>query len=97
MLLAIGLIGAAWPAIVSASVITVMIRWVVRDGERAKARRLARVREHAAIAARADEQQRLIIAGDPRGIYGEWPPANGIPHPPFGEGINDECPVPPSS
>lgn len=89
MLLAIGLIGAAWPAIVAASVITVMLRWVVRDGERAKARRLARVREHAAIAARADEQQRLVLAGDPRGIYGDWPPSD--------TGNDEKPPVPPSS
>ena len=31
-------------------------------------------REHAALVARADEQHALILAGDDRGIYGEYTP-----------------------
>jgi hypothetical protein len=27
------------------------------------------------VAARADEQQRLVLAGDPRGVYGNYTPA----------------------
>jgi hypothetical protein len=32
-------------------------------------------REQAALAARADEQHALILAGDDRGVYGDYPPA----------------------
>jgi hypothetical protein len=31
--------------------------------------------EHAAIAARADHEHRLILAGDLAGVYGQFPPA----------------------
>jgi hypothetical protein len=75
MLLVIGLVGAFWPWIVAAVVVAVVYRWCVRSAERALERERARCRELAAIAARADEQNRLFIAGDPRGMYGVWPPA----------------------
>lgn len=38
--------------------------------QREAARRAAEV-----VAARADEQQELVLAGDERGVYGEFPPA----------------------
>jgi hypothetical protein len=34
-----------------------------------------RHREHAAIVARADEQHAWVLAGDDRGVYGEYAPA----------------------
>ena len=34
-----------------------------------------RVAEHAAIAARADQQHAWVLAGDDRGVYGVYPPA----------------------
>lgn len=37
--------------------------------------------EHAAIAARADEQDAWFLAGDPRGLYGEYPPVDIWPTP----------------
>lgn len=30
--------------------------------------------EHNAIAARADQQHAWVLAGDPRGMYGDYPP-----------------------
>lgn len=45
-------------------------QWLERRGERRAARR----KERAAIAARADEQNRLYLAGDERGTYGEYRP-----------------------
>jgi hypothetical protein len=39
------------------------------------ARDAARDAALAAIAARADEQHALILAGDDRGVYGDYPPA----------------------
>jgi threonine/homoserine/homoserine lactone efflux protein len=34
-----------------------------------------RRREQASLAARADRQHALILAGDDRGVYGDYPPA----------------------
>lgn len=46
-------------------------RWLTARDQR----RDGRVAAIAAIAARADEQNRLFIAGDPRGTYGYYPPS----------------------
>jgi hypothetical protein len=35
----------------------------------------ARYEKRAALVARADEQHALVLAGDDRGIYGDYPPA----------------------
>lgn len=45
-------------------------RWL----ERREARRAMARAERAAIIARAEEQNRLFLAGDDRGLYGEYPP-----------------------
>ena len=44
--------------------------WLAGRDDAAAARR----RRDAEIAARADEQHAAVLAGDDRGIYGEWPP-----------------------
>jgi hypothetical protein len=50
-------------------------RWLdARDARRARTRG-----DLAAIAARADEQNRLFLAGDPRGVYGEYRPHKDFP------------------
>jgi hypothetical protein len=46
-------------------------RWHTLRGALFDARTAAR----AAIVARADEQHKQIMAGDDRGLYGEYPPA----------------------
>jgi hypothetical protein len=43
--------------------------WLARRDDRAMARR----RRDAELCARADRENALFIAGDPRGIYGEFP------------------------
>jgi hypothetical protein len=50
--------------------------WLARERRREAAN--ARRRERAALSARADQQQAWRMAGDPRGFYGEYPPAQGI-------------------
>lgn len=45
--------------------------WWYRQQRAAEA---ATQREHAAIAARADQQHAWVMAGDPRGVYGDYPP-----------------------
>lgn len=48
-----------------------IISWSFYLARRDDQRRAARDE----IVARADEQHRLVLAGDDRGMYGEWPPA----------------------
>jgi len=75
VLFMLGLIVYLWPFIVAAFFIAVawVAAWLVRERRRqaADARRKAR----AALIARADEQQAGRLAGDPRGWYGDYPPA----------------------
>lgn len=75
MLLVLAVIGLLWKWILGAAAVVVV--WLlVRTA----------VREHYAVedivaemkadlVARADEQHRWVLAGDPRGIYGRYPPA----------------------
>ena len=44
--------------------------WLARRDDRAIAAR----RRDAALCARADRQNQLVLAGDDRGVYGEYPP-----------------------
>ncbi|WNG94998.1 hypothetical protein [Mycobacterium sp. ITM-2016-00318] len=58
-----------WLAVVAALVAAgwLVRRWLERDFQRDMARR----REDAELAARADQQNRWFLAGDPRGVFGE--------------------------
>ena len=49
--------------------------WIDRRLERRERRREAARLELAAIARRADEQHWQVLAGDDRGVYGQYPPA----------------------
>jgi hypothetical protein len=60
-----------WAVIIGAVCVAVAVRWAHRRAERIEARR----RRLASLAARADEQNRLVMHGDERGVYGEFPPA----------------------
>jgi hypothetical protein len=51
--------------------VAVAVRRAQRRAERIEAQR----RRLAELAARADEQDRLVMQGDERGVYGEFPPA----------------------
>lgn len=44
--------------------------WLARHDDAA----VARWQREAEICARADRQHRAVLAGDERGVYGEWPP-----------------------
>lgn len=70
LLLVIGFVVMFWWvfAILFGIALLIAVGWYV--SRRLDARDAAR----AAIIARADEQHALILAGDDRGIYGEWPP-----------------------
>jgi hypothetical protein len=53
-----------------------VVLWVARMLYRATIDRWQQHQpEHAAIAARADQQHRRVQAGDHRGLYGDYPPA----------------------
>ncbi len=68
-------LGATSPTGLSAAVVYVAARvgwwWYTQQ----LAAQAAAEREHAAIAARADQQHAWVLAGDDRGIYGKYPPA----------------------
>jgi hypothetical protein len=60
-----------WVVIIGAVCLAVALRRAQRRAERTEADRHLL----AELAARADEQDRLVLQGDARGIYGEFPPA----------------------
>jgi hypothetical protein len=60
-----------WAVIIGAVCVAVAVRWAHRRAERIEAQR----RRLASLADRADEQNRLVMQGDERGFYGEFPPA----------------------
>jgi hypothetical protein len=60
-----------WAVIIGAICVAVALRRRHRRAELIEARR----RRLAELAARADEQNRLVMQGDERGVYGEFPPA----------------------
>ena len=60
-----------WAVIIGAVCVAVALRLAHRRGERIEAQR----HRLAELAARADEQDRLALQGDERGVYGEFPPA----------------------
>jgi hypothetical protein len=60
-----------WAVIVGAVCVAVAVRMVGRRVERIETGR----HRLAELAARADEQNCLVMQGDERGVYGEFPPA----------------------
>jgi lysylphosphatidylglycerol synthetase-like protein (DUF2156 family) len=60
-----------WSVIIGAICVAVAVRRAQRRAERIEAQR----RRLAELATRADEQDRLVMRGDERGVYGEFPPA----------------------
>ncbi|MHA0288241.1 hypothetical protein ACXYX3_17550 [Mycobacterium sp. C3-094] len=75
LLLLIATVGALWPWLLLTGFVVVVIRLIVRQARREDARLRAEAVEHAGLEQRADEQNALALAGDPRGVYGDWPPA----------------------
>lgn len=75
------LIGLFWKWVIAGIVVVTMARavrpaWAERQAERAADRH--RLRQ---LIARADLQNQWVLAGDPRGTYGRYPPAQIAPHP----------------
>lgn len=68
----IAMVGAA------AAVLWWFARWLDRHLDARDRRRGARAAQLAAVAARADEQNRLFLSGDPRGMYGDYPPEAAV-------------------
>jgi hypothetical protein len=80
LVLVVGTILRYWLVIaVAAGVIAALLLWwftcrLDRWLDAWERRRGARAAERAAIAQRADEQHRLVLAGDDRGVYGDYAP-----------------------
>ena len=64
-----------WTVIVGSISVSVGLRWARRVGARRVERIEAQRCRSAELAARAEEQNRLALRSDERGIYGEFPPA----------------------
>jgi hypothetical protein len=63
-------VATVWVVIVGTVCVGVAVRMADRRGERIEAQRLLL----AGLAARADQQHGLVMQGDERGVYGEFPP-----------------------
>jgi hypothetical protein len=81
ILLLIGIIAKFWWAIVGVLMFAVLcvvlwwfVRWLDRWLDARDARRAARAAGLAEIAARAEQQHAWTLAGDERGVFGEYPP-----------------------
>jgi hypothetical protein len=68
-------IGLALAIAVLLVVLWKLVGWLDRRLDSWDSRRRDRAAARAAVAARADEQNRLFLAGDERGTYGDYPPA----------------------
>ena len=71
----IALVVTVWVVIVGAVCVAVAMRRAHRVADRRAELIEAQRRRLAGLAARADEQNRLLMQGDERGVYGEFPPA----------------------
>jgi Flp pilus assembly protein TadB len=68
LLAALWLVQHGWYVTVAIPVAVVLLVSLRRRRRRAQ-------RQRAAVAARADFEHRLLMAGDPRGVHGRYPPA----------------------
>ncbi|MGV0159871.1 hypothetical protein ACRU3B_10565 [Mycobacterium colombiense] len=74
----------AWTAVVIGAGVALILLWKVVDRvdrwlERREDQRVAARERRAAIARRADEQHAQVLAGDERGVYGEYRPHEDFP------------------
>jgi hypothetical protein len=78
VLLFVGFVVTYWWLILAALAVVVAAGvgwWCCMQGDAADERRR---REHAGLIARADQQHAWVFAGDDRGVYGEYAPADGV-------------------
>ncbi|MGE6851079.1 hypothetical protein ACQKGB_29130 [Bacillus tropicus] len=74
-LIVLGLIVEYWMVIVGALILAAVVYGVSRWWEQEQHRRLLQKNEDAAIASRADYEHHLYMNGDPKGLYGQFPPS----------------------
>jgi hypothetical protein len=74
-LIGVAVVGTVWAVIVGSVCVAGALRWAHRVADRRAERIEAQRRRLAGLAARADEQNSLVMQGDERGVYGEFPPA----------------------
>lgn len=74
-LIAVALVVKFWPVLVAIVGLIVAVYWGRRAADR-HAERVGAERDRlAGLVARADEQNYWVLAGDERGVFGEFPPA----------------------
>jgi hypothetical protein len=75
VLLLIGFVGAYFWWIIAIAAVAALVWMAQRAFHEIAAAEAAEARRQAAVAKRADQQHRWVIAGDERGVYGAYPPA----------------------
>jgi hypothetical protein len=75
LLIVVGFIAKFWWLIllIAAAIGAGVLLWL--GHQRRKDASNVRRREHAALVTRADQQHAWVLAGDDRGVYGDYPPA----------------------
>jgi hypothetical protein len=87
VLIGVALVVKFWPVIVGVVGVIVAVDWGRRVVDRHADRVAAERRRVAGLVARANREHQWVLAGDPRGTYGEFPPATYGEFPPatYGE------------
>jgi nitrate/nitrite transporter NarK len=75
VLLVVGFVGAYFWWIVAILAVVALAWMAQRAFREIEAEEAADARRRAAVAARADQQHAWVMAGDDRGVYGQFPPA----------------------
>jgi hypothetical protein len=75
VLLVVGFVGAYFWWIVAVAAVAALAWMTQRAFREIAAQEVAEARRQAAVARRADQQHRWVLAGDERGVYGAYPPA----------------------
>ena len=79
VLLLVGFVGAYFWWIVAILAAVAFVWTTQRAFREIAAEEVSEARRQAALIRRADQQHRWTLAGDPRGIYGRYPPSSLTP------------------
>jgi hypothetical protein len=76
VLLLIGFVGAYFWRIIAVAAVVGFVWMAERAFREIAAAEAAEARRQAAVVKRADQQHAWVMAGDNRGVYGQYPPAS---------------------
>jgi nitrate/nitrite transporter NarK len=76
LLLLVGFVVVYWQWVLAVVVLVLIVRAAPAAWREVETERADEERRQAEVVARADEQHRWAVAGDPRGTFGEYAPAS---------------------